>query len=142
MIARRFEELVVWQLANDLKREVYAFTASERVSRDFKYRDQIRDAAASATRNTAEGFGRFRPKEFKRFLEFAAASLNEVKDELHDGRDRGYLTDADHLRLIRLTLRALKANRRLQAYLATCPSASPLPQEPGEPREPQEPREP
>jgi four helix bundle protein len=122
MIAHRIEDLIVWQLANQLKRDIYAFTTKPPASRDFKYRDQIRDAAASVTRNTAEGFGLFRPKQFKNFLAIAAGSLQEVKDELHDGLDRGYLTADEHLRLLRLTLRALKANRRLQAYLATCNS--------------------
>ena len=95
MIAYRIEDLIVWQLANQLKREIYAFTARPPASRDFKYRDQIRDAAALVTRNTAEGFGLFRPKQFKNFLAIAAGSLQEVKDQLH---------------------------RRLQAYLATCKS--------------------
>jgi len=59
------------------------------VSKDFRYRDQIRDAIASPCRNTSEGFDRFRPKEFARFLEFARGSLGEVKDCLIDGRARG-----------------------------------------------------
>jgi four helix bundle protein len=70
------------------------------------------------TRNTGEGFGLFRPKQFKNYLAIAAGSLQEVKDELRDGLDCGYLTAGEQLRLLRLTLRALKANRRLQAYLA------------------------
>src|SRR5947207_15701402 len=107
MIAHRIEDLIVWQLATKLKREVYAFTAKPPASRDFKYRDQIRDAAASVTRNTAEGFGLFRLRQFKNFLGIAAASLHEVKDELPDGVDRGYLSTDDHVRLLRLTLRAL-----------------------------------
>jgi four helix bundle protein len=130
MIARRIEDLIVWQLATDLKREVYAFTAKPPVSRDFKYRDQIRNACASVTRNTAEGFGRFRPKQFKHFLGIAAASLQEVKDELLDGRDRGYLSEDVHVHLRRLTLRALKANLRLQAYLETCGPDGPDGREP------------
>jgi four helix bundle protein len=65
----RFEDLVVWQRADELRREVLEFTSTGPPSRDFKFRDQIRDAASSAARNTAEGFGRFRPLEFARFLE-------------------------------------------------------------------------
>jgi hypothetical protein len=66
-----FRNLIVWQLADELRREILVFTDTGPASRDFKYRDQIRDAIASVCRNTAEGFDRFRPVEFARFLEFA-----------------------------------------------------------------------
>ena len=86
-----FRKLIVWQLANELRHEILAFTDTGPASRDFKYRDQIRDAIASACRNTSEGFDRFRPAEFARFLEFARGSLGEVQDCLIDGHDRKYM---------------------------------------------------
>jgi len=125
MGARRVEDLVAWQLADELKRNVYAITAKPPASQDFSYRDQIRDACASVTRNTAEGFGRFRPRAFAQFLVIAAASLHEVKDELRDGQERGYISEQGYVRLRRLTLRALKANLRLQEYLRKCPPEGP-----------------
>jgi four helix bundle protein len=100
-----------------LRAETIAFTATAPQSHDFKYCNQIKDAAASACRNVAEGFGRFRPTEFGRYLEIAAGSLQELKDGLHDGHARGYLDASDRDRLVRLTLRALKANFRLREYL-------------------------
>ncbi len=123
MGARRFEDLIAWQLAHQLQQEVFAFTERLPVSRDLKYCDQIRDSARSATRNTSEGFGRYYPKEFHRFLRIAAGSLNETKNHLHDALDRQYLSGDKHEQLLRLTLRALKANVRLQGYLqnATAP---------------------
>ena len=54
----RFEDLIAWQLADQLKTEIFAFTSLPPASRDFKYCDQIRDSIRSVTRNTAEGFGR------------------------------------------------------------------------------------
>jgi four helix bundle protein len=75
MPVRDFRDLVCWQLSNELKCEVVAFTATGPSSRDFRYRDQIRDSAAAAPRDIAEGFGRFRPREFARFLEYARAAL-------------------------------------------------------------------
>ncbi|HYM23339.1 MAG TPA: four helix bundle protein, partial [Vicinamibacterales bacterium] len=68
MIARRYEELEVWQLANELKLEVYALTKDGPASKDFKFRDQIRDSAASNSKNIVEGFGRFRPGPFAQFM--------------------------------------------------------------------------
>ena len=70
MGARSFEDLVAWQLSRHLHSEVVEFTANGAAARDFHYRDQIRASSASAPANIAEGFARFRPREFARFLEF------------------------------------------------------------------------
>src|SRR3954469_20247269 len=93
---RDFRDLICWQLADALKAEVLAFTARPPASGDFKYCDQIRDSAASATRNIAEGFGRYTPADFARFLSYARSSLIETQNHLIDGRQRGYLDDARH----------------------------------------------
>jgi four helix bundle protein len=60
--ARDFRELAAWRLANDLKLLAEGLCARPKPSRDFLFRDQLRDAAASAPRNIAEGFGRFRQR--------------------------------------------------------------------------------
>jgi four helix bundle protein len=126
VIARRFEDLICWQLAFELQREVFAFTATRPAWRDVRYREQIRDSSASATRNTAEGFGRFRPRDFARFMDIAHASLDETKNHLHDGQLRGYLVPDEHDRLVRLCIRALAANSGLNRYLKTCDPNHPL----------------
>jgi four helix bundle protein len=120
VIAHRFEDLVVWQLSHELQNEIIAFTARAVCAGDLRFCDQIRDSARSSTRNTAEGFGRFAPLEFARFLRIAAGSLHETKNHLQDARERGYLDAAEYDQLRRLTLRALKANIRLQVYLRGC----------------------
>ena len=116
----RFEDLDVWKLADELRREVLEFTNKGLAAKDFKYRDQIRDATSSAARNTAEGFGRFNPGEFARFLGFAHASLNETQDGLLDGRERGYIDQVLFDRLWTLSKRALAANTSLMKYLKDC----------------------
>lgn len=113
----RYEDLDAWRLSYELQREVFALTATGLAARDFKFRDQIRDSSASASRNIAEGFARFRPAEFARFLEIARGSLTETHHHLRDGRDRGYFTDADHDRLSLLAGRAAIATTRLLRYL-------------------------
>jgi len=114
---RRYEDLIVWQLSYELKREVFAITETGPVARDFDFRDQIRDAAPSAPRNIAEGFGRFQPADFARFLEIAKASLTETHHHLRDGRDRGYFSESDCVRLSKLAGRAAKAAIALIRYL-------------------------
>jgi four helix bundle protein len=113
MSVRDFRELVCWQLSYELKCEVVAFTSTGPASKDFKYRDQIRDSSSWAPSNIAEGFGRFRPGDFARFLEIARASLDETRNHLIDGRDRGYLANPLYSRLQNLTRAARKSTTNL-----------------------------
>ena len=55
---RSFTDLEAWKLANELKLGIYELIRSGDASRDVEFRNQIRNAAASAPRNIAEGFGR------------------------------------------------------------------------------------
>jgi len=125
MVARRFEDLEAWQVADELKREVYALTETGPASKDFKFRDQIRDSAASTTKNIAEGFSPFRPADFARFIEFSTASTMETKDSLKDGVDRGYFTPERVTRARTLVERSLRVSTRLIVYLKGCRKKKP-----------------
>jgi four helix bundle protein len=120
-MAKEFTELVAWQLSDELRRLVLSIVAQPHVVRDFKYCDQSKDAARSASSNIAEGFGRFRHKEFAQFLRIAMGSLQESKDLLIDGRERGYLTDAQLAQGTRLASRAKSACASLHDYLLRTP---------------------
>jgi four helix bundle protein len=117
MVARHYRDLICWQLANELKLGVYAFTAKPSVARDFRYCNQIRDSSRGAPRTIAEGFGRYRPPDFARYLEFARASLAETHNHLVDGLDLGYLTEPDCNSMCRLADRAAGATTKLLLYL-------------------------
>jgi hypothetical protein len=65
--ARHFRELVCWQLAIELKLGLYRLSEQPEVRRDLRFCDQLRDAAASAPRNIAEGFRRRSHADFARF---------------------------------------------------------------------------
>ena len=132
----RFEDLVTWQLADKLRRGVIAFTERGPAALDFRYRNQIRDAAASACRNTSEGFERFRPSEFARFLEFARGSLGEVQDGLIDAQQRQFITGELFDRLWLLSKRAIGANTNLMKYLQHCVDTGDAPWRRGRKREP------
>jgi|SRR6185436_18075824 len=120
MVARHYRELVCWQLSNELKRRVYAFIAKPPASKDFEFCKQIRGSARGAPRTISEGFGRFRPPEFARYLEFARASLIETQNHLDDALDADYITTDLHHDLFKLANRAIGATTRLQQYLRTC----------------------
>jgi four helix bundle protein len=108
---------------------VYALLKRLPRPRDPEYCDQLRRSARSAPRLIAEGFGRYLPADFSKYLRYANGELKETYDALRDGVDSGYFTNDDILPLERLSKRASKASTNLVAYLA---SAKP----PNEPREP------
>ena len=142
MGVRRFEDLIAWQLADQLQTDIFEFTARPPASRDFKYCDQIRESIRSAKRNTSERFGRYYPKEFARFLRIAAGSLQETKNHLQDGLKQQYLSAERHEHMKRLCIRALKANVRLIAYLRHAKPPEPFADRPEGSYEPPEPPEP
>jgi four helix bundle protein len=114
------EDLEAWQLADELKREVFALTDGGSALKDFKFRDQIRDAASSARRNISEGFGRFYPGDFARFMDFSIASTMEVRDCLLDGVERGHFHLASVKRATSLATRSLQVSKGLKRYLRSC----------------------
>jgi four helix bundle protein len=121
MIAKDFTELACWQLAAELKQKVYALIARPLIARDFKFCDQIRESTRSAPMNIAEGFGKYDPPEFKRFLNIAIGSLSETQNHLHDALDQKYLEESECAELLRLAKRARGAAIALRSYLESCP---------------------
>ena len=117
--AKSHEELVVWQLCRQLKLDVYELIRSGPLSRDPDLRDQLGRAARNAPRAVAEGFGRYLPADFIRYLRYANGEVKEILDALQDGIDRHYFTEEQVLPLQRLARRATKAIGRLIAYLRT-----------------------
>jgi four helix bundle protein len=87
----RFEELIAWQKARALTRDVYQVTGQGSFSRDFGLKDQMRRASVSIMSNIAEGFERGRPSEFHQFLSVAKASCAELRSQLYIACDAGYL---------------------------------------------------
>jgi four helix bundle protein len=83
MTARRFEDLKVWQCAADLAVAIHELADTPSFRRRPALRDQICRASASVMANIAEGFGRYRYNEFRRFLIIARGSSAEVQSHLH-----------------------------------------------------------
>jgi four helix bundle protein len=116
-MAKRFEDLTVWQLADRLRRDVHALSARPQVRRDVRFCDQLRDSASGIPRNIAEGFGHYRHGEFARYLFIARGSLMELRDHLRDGASRGHWTEADVQELAMLCNRTSAALSGLIRYL-------------------------
>jgi four helix bundle protein len=89
----RFEDIVAWQKARVLTREIYRVTDATGFARDFGLKDQIPRASVSVMANIAEGFERAGRAEFHQFLVVAKASCAEVRSHLYVALDVGYITE-------------------------------------------------
>jgi four helix bundle protein len=119
-MVRRYQDLECWQLADELKREVYKLLKdSPKATHDFDFTRQLRRSASSGPANIAEGFAYFRHKESARFVRVANGSLTETDNHLGDGIDRGYWTAPACEPARRLANRAVGATTRWLIYLTT-----------------------
>jgi four helix bundle protein len=117
MGVRRHEDLVCWQLSMQLHERVVAVVAKEPARRDREYCDQLLRACAGAAPSIAEGFARFTPTDFKRFLRYALGSLAEAKTRLQLGRQRGLISIQDYEEALSLARRAAGATGKLRASI-------------------------
>lgn len=115
--ARHYRELIAWQLADQLRVEVFKLTRRPPFARDFKHQGQAEDAVDSVCRNIAEGFPCESHDEFARFLEISMRSLNELFDSLRSAQLKGYVTSEELDPLKVLGHRLFPALGRLIAYL-------------------------
>ena len=90
----RFEDIVAWQKARSLTKEIYATTRIGNFARDFGLRDQIQRASVSTMSNIAEGFERGGDKEFIQYLSHSKGSCGEVKSQLYVALDQSYISAA------------------------------------------------
>ncbi len=95
----RFEDLIAWQKARELTKQIYQLTNKEPYSKDFGLRDQIRRASVSVMSNLAEGFERGGRAEFHQFIVIAKGSCAEVRSQLYVALDVEYITkkEFDHV---------------------------------------------
>ena len=90
---KRFEDLEIWQLARKLCQRIYPLTFEEPISKDFRYKDQIRGTCGSAMDNIAEGFGRGSKLEFINSLTIVKGETEELKSQLYRGLDLRYFSE-------------------------------------------------
>ena len=90
----RFEDIVAWQKARMLTKDIYASTRVGEFARDFGLKDQIQRASVSTMSNIAEGYERGGDKEFGQFLSTSKGSCGEVKSQLYVALDQGYIAPA------------------------------------------------
>ena len=118
----RLQDLVAWQLAVELRRLTHRYCEKPAIKRDFRFHDNLADAASSAPRNLAEGYGRKYHREFARFAIIARASEQEVLECLAEARDRGYIDAIEFDAADHTARKALRVLNRFIAYLEATPN--------------------
>jgi four helix bundle protein len=93
---RTFEDLVVWQKAIAVVKQVYLITETGELRRDFGLKDQLRRASVSIPANIAEGFERSSRKEYLLFLNIAKGSAGEVRSLSRVAFEVGYLSQSTY----------------------------------------------
>ncbi|MEE0929279.1 MAG: four helix bundle protein [Acutalibacteraceae bacterium] len=88
-----FKDLIVWQKAIDLVKEVYSLTKQLPNEEKFDLSSQIRRAVISVPSNIAEGNSRNTKKEYINFLGIARGSISEVWTQLIICNELNYFTD-------------------------------------------------
>ena len=96
---RSYRDLVAWQKARALAREVYLLTATFPVGERFGLVSQMNRAAVSIPSNIAEGYGRSTTQDHLRFLRIARRSAYELETQLVLAEDLGLCSAAkgDHV---------------------------------------------
>lgn len=90
-----FEELEIWKEAGRLYQKVLALIKREVVAKDFRFRDNMREAAGSVMDNIAEGFERDSRLEFINALSYSKGSTGEVRSQLFRGFDSEYWDESE-----------------------------------------------
>ena len=86
-------DLVAWQKAMQLVKEVYRATEGFPGHELYGLANQLRRAAVSIPSNLAEGAARNSRREFHQFIGTARGSLAEVETQVEIARDLGYIQE-------------------------------------------------
>ena len=90
MAVQKFEDLIVWQKAQDFSVIIYQ---NFETCKDFSFNNQIKKASVSISNNIAEGFDRKSNADFKQFLYISLASNSEVRSMLYLAVRLNFISD-------------------------------------------------
>ena len=88
-----FKELLVWQKARELTKNVYVLTQKFPDHEKYAITSQIHRSCVSIASNIAEWSGRYHTKEFVQFLYIANGSLSELKSQLYISFDFNLISE-------------------------------------------------
>ena len=92
-----FEKLEVWQLAREIRVDIYRLTVHFPREEQFNLTSQIRRAIGSVTANLVEGSGRATDRDRSRFTNNAYSSALEVLDHLIAAFDLNFIDEEQYI---------------------------------------------
>jgi four helix bundle protein len=95
---KTFRDLIAWQKAMELAKQVYRVTRDMPDAEKFGLTSQMRRAAVSVPSNIAEGHGRQSLTDYIRFLKTARGSLMELQTQLILAEELGFIQMSAELR--------------------------------------------
>jgi four helix bundle protein len=113
---QNFTDLLVWQRAIALGKEVYRLTKKFPATEKFGLALQVRRAAVSVSSNIAEGHAR-QGREFPHYLSIARGSSAEVHSQLLFACELGYVSRDDIATAVSLAEEIRKMSAVLAAKL-------------------------
>jgi four helix bundle protein len=117
VVARSYTDLYVWKVARALNERTLTCIRHDGFAQHLWLKSQMAHASHSACANIAEGFGRYKPKDFARFLRIARGSLLELNEHLRQAHDLGLIAGIDLDDCSRLAARGVAGITRLIRYL-------------------------
>jgi len=91
----KFETLDVWKKSVEFTTEIYKLTKKFPVSEQYGLTSQMTRAAVSISLNIAEGSSRKSKMDFRRFVQIALGSINEVVTCLYIAWNEKYVNKED-----------------------------------------------
>ena len=114
---KSYRDLVAWQRARELVKEVYLLTALFPAGERFGLVSQMDRAAVSIPSNIAEGYGRSTTQDYLRFLRIARGSAYELETQLVLATDLGLCGGARPARVAELLREVIRVLQGLIAAL-------------------------
>ena len=94
---KSFEDLECWKACVEVRKYVSVLINKFPASEKYDLIDNMKRASRSATRNIAEGYGRFHFKENIQFCRHSRGSLYEIIDDLITSKDENYISEEECL---------------------------------------------
>jgi four helix bundle protein len=123
-MAKKFEEIEVWQLSRTLVKEIYSITSTDKIKSNYSLKDQIQRAGLSIMNNISEGFERQSDREFAYFLNIAKGSAGEVRSMLYIMHDLDYIDNIVFQKTYNQIMMISKSLSGFITYLKTQPKKS------------------
>ena len=115
---RFFRDLLVWQKAMELAREVYLNTEEFPKTETFGLRMQMRRSAVAVASHIAEGHGKLTDAEFRKSLGSARGSLYEFETQNELARGLKFIDEESSHKLLDLAPETAKMINGLLGKLA------------------------